>query len=102
MSHPRHELNALIHSPVRFSIMGYLGSVDECEFSILRDAVDLSDSSLSQNLTRLDDAGFITIEKRQYGRQMRTWIASTEAGNQALEHNLAILRDIAGNGPDQE
>ncbi|GEM_PF-2707012 len=82
--------------------MGYLGSVDECEFSILRDAVDLSDSSLSQNLTRLDDAGFITIEKRQYGRQMRTWIASTEAGNQALEHNLAILRDIAGNGPDQE
>ncbi|UPO76835.1 transcriptional regulator [Arthrobacter sp. Helios] len=102
MSHPRHELNALIHSPVRFSIMGYLGSVDECEFSILRDAVDLSDSSLSQNLTRLADAGFITIEKRQYGRQMRTWIASTEAGNQALRNNLLILQDIAGNGLDQE
>lgn len=78
--------------------MGYLGSVDECEFSILRDAVDLSDSSLSQNLTRLDDAGFITIEKRQYGRQMRTWIASTEAGNQTLRKNLAILREIAEQG----
>ncbi|WP_433122681.1 transcriptional regulator [Arthrobacter koreensis] len=95
MRHPRHDLNALIHSPVRFSIMCYLGSVDECEFSLLRDAVDLSDSSLSQNLTRLDDAGFITIEKRQYGRQMRTWIASTEAGNEALRNNLMILREIA-------
>jgi len=62
--HPRQDLDALVHSPVRFSILCYLCSIDECEFSILRDAIDLSDSSLSQNLTRLDDAGFITIEKR--------------------------------------
>nr|WP_269440173.1 transcriptional regulator [Arthrobacter sp. zg-Y769] len=86
----------MIHSPVRFSIMGYLRSVDECEFHILRDAVELSDSSLSQNLTRLAEAGFVTIEKRQSGRRVRTWISSTGAGNQALERNLAILRDIAG------
>ncbi|WP_104109089.1 transcriptional regulator [Arthrobacter sp. N199823] len=96
MSHARFELDALIHSPVRFSIMGYLRSVDECEFNILRDAVDLSDSSLSQNLTRLAEAGFVTIEKRQSGRKVRTWIASTEDGDQALESNLVILRDIAG------
>lgn len=96
MAHARFELDALIHSPVRFSIMGYLRSVDECEFSILRDAVDLSDSSLSQNLTRLADAGFITIEKRQSGRRVKTWISSTDDGDQALERNLELLRDIAG------
>ncbi|WP_337925040.1 transcriptional regulator [Arthrobacter jiangjiafuii] len=96
MTHARYELDPLIHSPVRFSIMGYLRSVDECEFHILRDAVELSDSSLSQNLTRLAEAGFVTIEKRQSGRRVRTWISSTAAGNQALESNLAILRDIAG------
>lgn len=100
MTHARHELDPLIHSPVRFSIMGYLRSVDECEFHILRDAVDLSDSSLSQNLTRLADAGFVTIEKRQSGRRVRTWISSTETGDQALENNLAILREIAGRIPE--
>lgn len=82
--------------------MGYLGSVDECEFTILRDAVDLSDSSLSQNLTRLADAGFVTIEKRQSGRRVKTWIASTEAGNQALRNNLMILREIAEQGSDEK
>jgi len=96
MTHARFELDALIHSPVRFSIMGYLRSVDECEFNILRDAVDLSDSSLSQNLTRLADAGFITIDKRQSGRRVKTWIASTDEGDQALKHNLEVLRNIAG------
>lgn len=100
MTHARHELDPLIHSPVRFSIMGYLRSVDECEFHILRDAVDLSDSSLSQNLTRLADAGFVTIEKRQSGRRVRTWISSTKAGDQALENNLVILREIAGRAPE--
>ncbi|GAA3666197.1 hypothetical protein GCM10023081_01270 [Arthrobacter ginkgonis] len=101
MKHARHELDALIHSPVRFSIMGYLRSVDECEFSVLRDAVDLSDSSLSQNLTALAGAGFITIDKRQSGRRVRTWVASTGAGDQALENNLAILRRIAGTAAEQ-
>ena len=102
MTHARQKLDALIHSPVRFSIMGYLGSVDECEFTVLRDAVDLSDSSLSQNLTRLSDAGYITVEKRQAGRRVKTWIASTEAGDQALRNNLMILREIAENGPAGE
>ena len=96
MTHSRFELDPLIHSPVRFSIMGYLRSVEECEFNTLRDAVDISDSSLSQNLTRLSEAGFVTIEKRQAGRRVKTWIASTTAGDDALEQNLAILRAIAG------
>lgn len=99
MTHARFELDALIHSPVRFSIMGYLRSVDECEFNALRDAVAVSDSSLSQNLTRLAEAGFLTIEKRQSGRRAKTWIASTAAGDLALEHNLEILRAIAGDKP---
>lgn len=96
MIHARFGLDSLTHSPVRFSIMGYLRNVDGCEFTILRDAVELSDSSLSQNLTRLAEAGFLTIEKRQSGRRVKTWIASTEDGDQALERNLAVLRDIAG------
>ena len=82
--------------------MGYLGSVDECEFTVLRDAVDLSDSSLSQNLTRLSDAGYIIVEKRQTGRRVKTWISSTDTGNQALRNNLTILREIAENGPAGE
>ncbi|MER2134456.1 MAG: transcriptional regulator [Arthrobacter sp.] len=102
MTHARHELDALIHSPVRFSIMGYLTSVDECEFTVLRDAVDLSDSSLSQNLTRLSDAGYIIVEKRQTGRRVKTWISSTDTGDQALRNNLTILREIAENGPAGE
>lgn len=96
MSHARNELDPLIHSPVRFSIMGYLNSVDECEFNVLRDAIGLSASSLSQNLTRLADAGYLVVQKRQSGRKVKTWISGTSIGEKALKRNLGILSQIAG------
>lgn len=96
MTHARHALDAVIHSPVRFSIMAVLVSVEECEFSSLRDTVELSDSSLSQNLTTLEKAGYVIVAKRPSGRRVRTWVASTPAGAAAFARHLETLRKIAG------
>ena len=96
MKHARHELDPVIHSPVRFSIMAVLIAVDESEFSSLRESVELSDSSLSQNVTTLEKAGYVTVSKRQVGRRVHTWIASTPAGADAFARHLETLRTIAG------
>ena len=96
MKHARHELDPVIHSPVRFSIMAVLITLDESEFSSLRESVELSDSSLSQNVTILEKAGYATVSKRQVGRRVHTWIASTPTGAAAFVRHLETLRTIAG------
>jgi len=96
VKHARHELLAVVHSPVRFSIMAVFIAVDESEFSSLRESVELSDSSLSQNVTTLEKAGYVTVSKRQRGRRVHAWIASTPAGAAAFARHLETLRTIAG------
>ncbi|MDB5065374.1 MAG: ArsR family transcriptional regulator [Chloroflexi bacterium] len=55
-SHPRHRLDAVIHAPVRFSIMATLAAADSAEFSFVRDTVEMSDSVLCKQVATLEQA----------------------------------------------
>lgn len=66
--HPRHDLNSLIHSPVRLSIMVALASGGETDFHFLRDTNEISDSLLSKHISTLESAGFVEVIKGYVGR----------------------------------
>jgi DNA-binding transcriptional ArsR family regulator len=57
--HPRHRIDPLLSAPVRLSIMAALAEVDAIEFGLLRDAVEVSDSVLSKQLSALQAAGYL-------------------------------------------
>lgn len=86
----------VLHQPVRLAVLGMLRPVDECEFKLLRDELSISDSSLSQHLTVLTDAGLVTIRKGSVGRRPRTWVALTSHGRAALERYVEQIRILAG------
>ncbi|MFV0319323.1 MAG: winged helix-turn-helix domain-containing protein [Microbacterium sp.] len=94
-SHPRHQLDGVIHSPVRFSIIAALASVDEAEVAKVRDAVEISDSLISRQISTLDDAGYVKVKKGYVGKRPRTWLSLTAKGRSAYEAHLAALRAIA-------
>ncbi|GAA0963141.1 transcriptional regulator [Actinocorallia libanotica] len=94
-AHPRHQLDTVVHTPARFSIMALLASVERAEFRFVRDTVQISDSALSQHLTTLEKAGYITIRKAQTGRRTTTWLSSTPSGKDAFTRHLATLNQIA-------
>lgn len=102
MTHLRHQLDPVIHSPVRFAIAAALSAVERAEFRFIRDTVELSDSLLSQHLTTLENAGYVRISKRQAGRRSRTWLSLTPKGRKALDHHLAVLNRIARPTPPAE
>lgn len=95
MSHPRHQLDPVIHLPVRFSIVAALSAVERAEFRFVRDTVEISDSLLSQHVTTLEQAGYVRVSKRQAGRRSRTWLSLTPRGREAFSHHLAVLNQIA-------
>nr|WP_184616217.1 transcriptional regulator [Sphaerisporangium krabiense] len=96
MIHPRKDLDPVIHAPVRFSIMAALAAVDEVDFKTLAEAIEVSDSVLSKQLSVLTDAGYVKPRKMFVGKFPRTYAALTGAGRTAWTQHLTALREIAG------
>lgn len=92
--HPRHDLDDVIHAPVRLSIMAALATADSIDFRTLRDLLQVSDSLLSKHLTTLEGAGYVTVRKGHEGRRPRTWLRLTSAGQEAYRRYLEVLTSI--------
>ncbi|MBB1021694.1 transcriptional regulator [Dietzia sp. E1] len=86
----------MIHAPVRFSIVAALAGVDDAEFATIRDAVEVTDSTLSKQVAVLEKAGYVTVRKGYVGKRPRTWLSLSRDGRKAYESHLAALRAIAG------
>ena len=91
------ELNPLIHQPTRLRIMASLVSLDEDEkadFVFLRDLFDLTDGNLSVHLQRLEEVGYVDIEKAFVERRPRTWVCATTQGRAAFAAHINALEQI--------
>ncbi|WP_030452849.1 winged helix-turn-helix domain-containing protein [Herbidospora cretacea] len=95
MNHPRHNLDEVIHSPVRMSIVAVLAAAGEVEFAFVRDAVEVTDPTLSKQVTTLEKAGYVEVVKGYLGRRPRTWLKLTPEGRAAFTRHLAALKAIA-------
>ena len=99
-AHPRHELDEVIHAPVRLSVVATLAAADKAEFAFVRDTVEVSDSVLSRQVATLEKAGYVAVTKGYVGKRPRTWLALTPGGRTAFAAHCQALRAIAGNGAD--
>jgi len=90
-------LNEIIHQPLRLRIMAALVALDadaQASFTYLRDLLDLTDGNLSAHLRRLEEAGYITVQKTFVARKPQTFVAATPLGRHALAEHLAALEEI--------
>ena len=73
-----------IHGRVRLAVMAFLSGADEADFVELRDKVGGTDGNLLIHLRKLEDAGYIDLEKTrgQVGKA-RTICRLTSHGRQA-------------------
>lgn len=96
---PVAQFNEVIHSPVRLRICGLLRRVDEVDFTVIRDTLEITDAHLSKNVKILLTVGFVSLRKesssaRADARKL-TWLKLTPAGRAAVEAHLAALARIA-------
>ncbi len=82
MTPDNHELllDRLIHEPARLAIMTVLSSVNAADFVFLARTTGLTNGNLSSHLTKLEDAGLITIEKRFVQKKPNTNVELTPEG----------------------
>jgi DNA-binding MarR family transcriptional regulator len=94
--HPRHEFDDLLNSPTRLSILAALARLEDVEFSVLRDSLEVSDSVLSKQATLLEAAGYVQIRKGHVGKRPRTWLALSKDGRTAFARHVAALHAVLG------
>ena len=51
-------LDMVLHPPARLQIAAMLARVDDVEFAVIKDVVEISDSVLSKHLSALAEVGY--------------------------------------------
>jgi len=95
------ELNETIHQPVRLRIMAALIVLkpnEEVDFIYLRGLLDVTDGNLGAHLRKLEDAGYIAVNKIFVERKPRTFVAATPAGRQVFKAHTKALEAILKSG----
>jgi DNA-binding MarR family transcriptional regulator len=79
------QLDEIIHSRIRLAVMAVLITVDEAEFIFLRDKVNATDGNLSTHLKKLEEAGYIAVNKSFENRKPVSRYLLTQKGRKAFE-----------------
>jgi len=91
-------LDRVIHEPARLAILSILYAASEADFLYLLRETGLTKGNLSAHLSRLENAGYIEIEKGYVGKLPQTICRLSENGHKAFEayrHQLqTFLKDL--------
>jgi DNA-binding transcriptional ArsR family regulator len=88
------ELDRLIHEPARLLIVTILASVASADFLFLQRETGLTKGNLSAHLSKLEEAGYVKIEKTFKGKLPLTVCKLTAAGKKALTQYRQQLQDF--------
>src|SRR5512138_3582961 len=88
------ELDRLIHEPARLLIVTILATVATADFLFLQRETGLTKGNLSAHLARLEEAGYVKIEKTFKGKLPLTVCKLTAPGKKALSQYRQQLQDF--------
>jgi DNA-binding transcriptional ArsR family regulator len=86
------EIDRIIHEPARLMIVALLASVEEADFQYLRQTAGLTQGNLSTHLSKLNEAGYVAIEKTFRGKYPLTMCRLTEHGKKVLDSYRTIIK----------
>ncbi len=84
----------IIHAPKRLQICAFLIPLQDAEFQVIRDELDVSDSVLSKHLKHLDAAGYVKFRKSAVNGRQRMWASMTAKGRRAFAGHVQELQRL--------
>jgi DNA-binding MarR family transcriptional regulator len=94
------ELDRVIHERMRLGIISALAANEKLSFGELKKLLNTTDGNISVHARRLEEAGYVTMQKSFKGRVPLTEYAITKDGRKALErylnHMEALIKAMKG------
>lgn len=86
------DLNPLLHSQLRLAIMSLLISVEEADYSYVKEQTEASSGNISVQMSKLEEAGYIEITKSFKDKRPNTSYRITEEGISAFEQYVQTIQ----------
>jgi DNA-binding MarR family transcriptional regulator len=94
------DVNRVIHEPARLIIVTILYTAASADFLFLLRETGLTKGNLGSHLARLEEAGYVKIEKTYRGKIPQTICSLTEAGRTAFREYRARVRRAVDSLPE--
>ena len=94
------EIDRLIHEPARLTLMALLYVVDSADFIFLMNQSGLTFGNLSAHMSKLEEAGYIEVEKSFKERRPHTLLRLTDAGRVAFRAYRRSMKRMLDDIPD--
>jgi DNA-binding transcriptional ArsR family regulator len=88
------DIDRLIHEPARLMILAVLYVVESADFTFLMRQTGLTWGNLSSHLSKLEDAGYVEIEKEFVGKKPHTMLHLTEEGRAAFRGYRQSMKQV--------
>jgi DNA-binding MarR family transcriptional regulator len=79
-------LDRVVHEPARLNILAYLYVVKSADFVFLLSRTGLTYGNLSSHMSKLEEAGYIEVEKEIKNKRPHTMLTLTDEGRTAFEN----------------
>ena len=90
------ELDPVVHGKLRLAVLSLLAGVEEADFPWLREKTGSTDGNLGAQMLKLEEAGYVAMEKRFAGRKPQTVYRMTTKGREALSGYVSALKALLG------
>ena len=94
------DLDRLVHEPGRLMLMALLYVIDSADFTFLLNQTGLTWGNLSAHISKLEEAGYITVDKSFKGKRPNTMLRLTPQGRSAFQAYRQTMRLVLDGLPE--
>jgi DNA-binding MarR family transcriptional regulator len=97
---PLADVDRVIHEPARLSIVALLYVLVSADFTFVMNQTGMTWGNLSSHMTKLEEAGYLEVEKTFKGKRPNTTLKLTEKGRRAFNTYRAQMTRFFEDVPD--
>lgn len=87
------DLDPILHSQLRLSIVSILMTVDEANFNFIKDTTKATSGNISIQIKNLQEAGYVKVKKSFKNNYPNTTVSITDKGIKAFEDYVSNLKN---------
>ena len=97
---PLSDIDRLVHEPARFQVMALLYVVDGADFIFIMQQLGLTWGNLSAHIAKLEEGGYVKVEKGYKGKRPQTMLSLTKQGRKAFQTYRQVMKKMLDDLPE--
>ena len=94
------EIDRLVHEPARLMLMAVLYVIDSADFTFLMNQTGMTWGNLSAHMSKLEEAGYLEVEKSFKGKRPNTMLRLTPQGRSAFQTYRSKMKQVLDHLPE--